>query len=54
MEKELKQMTPEERQIFRSGFVAGWQECAGSVEQDKTKLKQIAVAAADNYLNARK
>jgi len=54
MEKEIRQMTPEEREIFRSGFVAGWYECVGSIEKDKTKLKQIAIAAADNYINARK
>jgi hypothetical protein len=54
MAKEIAQLTQEERDIFLAGFVAGWCKSVGSVEKDKTKLKQIAVAAAENYINASK
>lgn len=38
------------RNTFRDGFVAGWMECVGDKEHDKLKLKEIAEAAADNYI----
>jgi hypothetical protein len=39
---------------FREGFIAGWCECVGESEANKTKLKQIAEAAADRYLKDRR
>jgi len=49
MAKEIAQMTEEEQGIFRAGFVAGWCKSVGN--DDKGKLKEIAVAAADKYIN---
>lgn len=40
-----------DRDTFREGFVIGWYECVGDREPDKTKLRLIAEAAADNYFN---
>jgi hypothetical protein len=45
---------PKDSCSFRDGFVAGWIECVGGKERDKTKLKEIAEAAADKYINAHK
>lgn len=39
-----------DRAAFREGFVAGWFECIKQTEPDKLKLKQIAEAAADNFI----
>jgi hypothetical protein len=35
---------------YREGFVSGWFQCVGNKEPDKDKLRQIAEAAADNFL----
>lgn len=50
MAKEIAQMTQEEQAIFRAGFVAGWRKSVG--KDDKGKLKEIAVAAAEKYINS--
>jgi hypothetical protein len=41
-----------DRAAFREGFVTGWVECYKHAEPDKVKLKQIAEAAADNFISA--
>jgi len=45
---------PQGKGSFRDGFVAGWMECVGYKEPDKKKLREIAEAAADNYLRDQK
>jgi len=39
-----------DRAAFREGFVTGWFECFKHAEPDKMKLKQVAEAAADNFI----
>jgi len=39
---------------FQEGFIAGWCECVGENEPNKTKLRQIAEAALDRYLKDRR
>jgi hypothetical protein len=34
----------------KAAFIAGWMQAVGSSELDKTKLSQVAAAAADKYI----